>query len=41
VEALCRQLRLQRQLDGTNADDLAGALGAVIDAMGTELGLMA
>jgi hypothetical protein len=39
VEALCRQLRVQRQLDGTNADGLAGALGAVIDAMGAEVGL--
>jgi hypothetical protein len=40
VEALCRQLRLQRQLDGTNTDGLAGAIGTVIDAMGTELGLI-
>ena len=39
VEALCRQLRLQRQLDGKNADRFAGALAALFDEVATALGL--
>ena len=39
VEALCRQLRLRRQLDGAAADSLAAALAQVLDALATELGL--
>src|SRR5918912_99913 len=35
VEALCRQLRLRRHLDGTSADSLAGALGTVLDELAT------
>jgi hypothetical protein len=39
AEALCRQLRLRRHLDGTSADSLAGAFGTMIDEIGAELGL--
>ena len=39
VEALCRQLRLQRQLGGKAADSLAAALAKVLDEAATELGI--
>jgi hypothetical protein len=39
LEALCRQLRLQRQLGGQGADALAGALATVLDEVADELGL--
>ncbi|HZU05895.1 MAG TPA: hypothetical protein VFB73_07975 [Chloroflexota bacterium] len=39
VEALCRQLRVQRQLRGGSAEGLAAALGKVLDEVANELGL--
>ena len=39
VGSLCRQLRLQRQLSGQNADSLAEALAKVVGEMGNELGV--
>jgi hypothetical protein len=39
AEALCRQLRLRRHLDGTSADSLTGAVGTILEEIGTELGL--
>jgi len=39
VEALCRQLRIQRQLGGESADRFAGALAALFDEAATALGI--
>lgn len=39
IEALCRQLRLQRQLGGEAADSLAAALGKVLDEVAAEMGI--
>jgi hypothetical protein len=39
VEALCRQVRLQRQLNGKSADNFAAALAALFDEAATALGL--
>lgn len=41
VDALCRQLRLRRQLSGEGLNTLAGAIGTLIDEIATELGLAA
>jgi hypothetical protein len=37
VEALCRQLRTQRQVRGESADSLMGALAVVLDEMGAAM----
>ena len=39
AEALCRQLRAQRQLTGQSADAMAGALATLLDEAATEMGL--
>ncbi len=39
VDALCRQLRMRRQLKGASADGLAGAIGTIVDELATEVGL--
>jgi hypothetical protein len=39
AEALCRQLRVRRQLSGEGADALAGALASMLDEVATELGI--
>jgi hypothetical protein len=41
IDALCRQLRLRRQLSGEGLNTLAGALGALIDEIADGLGLAA
>jgi hypothetical protein len=39
VEALCRQLRMRRQLSGQGADSLTAAIGTLIDEVGAGLGM--
>jgi hypothetical protein len=39
VEALCRQLRMQRQLNGASADRFADALAAIFDEVATAMGM--
>src|SRR5262249_26193048 len=39
AEALCRQLRVRRQLSGEGADALAGALAHMLDEVAAELGI--
>ena len=39
IEALCRQLRMRRQLSGQGVNSLAEAIGTLIDEIATELGM--
>ena len=41
VEALCRQLRARRQLDGTATDNIGEAIGTILTEVATEVGLVA